>query len=122
VEIETIQQLMRAGRYQVELHAVQHALQEGFDETGIRDAILNGQIIEMYPERRRMLICGQFTPLPAMLVQPDFVWLTRLVSIRLEKAPAFLSVSYSTSADIGFFALPHEFPLTRNVYVFARYL
>jgi len=57
---------MRAGRYQVKLHTVQHALQEGFDETGIRDAILSGQIIESYPERRCVLICGQFAPLPAM--------------------------------------------------------
>ena len=45
------------------------------------------------------------------------MWSTRLVSIRLGKAPAFLSVSYSTSASIGFFALPHEFPLIPLSYV-----
>lgn len=68
MDIEIIRQLIRAGRYQVKLHAVQHALQEGFDESDIRNAVLNGEIIEQYPERRRALICGQFTPFPAMMM------------------------------------------------------
>lgn len=66
MDIETIQQLIRADRYQVKLHALQHALQEGFDEADIKDAVLSGQTIEIYPERRRLLICGEFTPLPEM--------------------------------------------------------
>jgi len=63
MDIETIRQLIRSGRYQVKLHAVQHALQEGFDESDMLEAILNGRIIESYLERRRALICGQYTPL-----------------------------------------------------------
>lgn len=64
MDILVFKQLIRTGRYQVKLHAVQHALQEGFNESDIREAILNGQVIETYPERSRALICGQFTPFP----------------------------------------------------------
>jgi len=61
MDMEDIRQLIRASRYQVKLHAVQHALQEGFDESAMCEAILNGIIIESYPERRRVLICGRYT-------------------------------------------------------------
>lgn len=57
--IQTIQQLIRAKRYQVKLHAVQHALKEGFSERDMLEAILDGRIIEEYPDRRRVLVCGQ---------------------------------------------------------------
>jgi hypothetical protein len=59
--IEAIRQNVRAGRYQIKLHAVQHALKEGFGEQEIVDAILSGRIIEEYPERQRTLICGLLT-------------------------------------------------------------
>lgn len=57
--IQTIQQLIRAKRYQVKLHAVQHALKEGFSERDMLEAILDGRIIEEYPDRQRVLVCGQ---------------------------------------------------------------
>lgn len=59
MEIETVRQNVRSGRYQVKLHAVQHALKEGFGEQQIVDAVLSGQIIEEYPDRQRALICGR---------------------------------------------------------------
>jgi hypothetical protein len=59
VDIDTIRQLVRARRYQVKLHAVQHALQEGFGEREMVAAILTGDLIETYPERNRVLICGK---------------------------------------------------------------
>lgn len=59
VDIDTIRQLVRAKRYQVKLHAVQHALQEGFGEREMVAAILTGDIIESYSERKRVLICGK---------------------------------------------------------------
>lgn len=58
MNIEAIRQNVHAGRYQVKLHAVQHALKEGFGEQEIVDAVLSGRIIEEYPERQRALICG----------------------------------------------------------------
>lgn len=59
MDIQTIQRLVLAQRYQVKLHAVQHALQEGFDEQDMVAAILCGRLLETYPERRRGLICGE---------------------------------------------------------------
>ena len=59
LEIETVRQNVRSGRYQVKLHAVQHALKEGFGEQQMVDAVLSGQIVEEYPDRQRALICGQ---------------------------------------------------------------
>jgi hypothetical protein len=38
---------------------VQHALKEGFSEQEMVQAILSGRIIEEYPARQRVLICGQ---------------------------------------------------------------
>lgn len=61
MDIEIIRQLVRIKRYQVKLHAVQHALKEGFGEQEMVKSILSGQIIEEYPERYRTLICGQTT-------------------------------------------------------------
>lgn len=59
MDIEIICQLVRTKRYQVKLHAVQHALKESFGEQEMVESILSGQIIEEYPERHRVLICGQ---------------------------------------------------------------
>ena len=57
--IQTIQELIRARRYQVKSHAIQHALKEGFREKDMVKAILTGRIIESYPEEKRVLVCGQ---------------------------------------------------------------
>lgn len=58
MEIETIRQKVRNGDYLVRNHAVLHALKEGFVQQDMVDAILNGQIIEAYPDDKRVLICG----------------------------------------------------------------
>ena len=59
MDIEIIRDIVRTKRYQVKLHAVQHALQEGFGEKEILAALLAGTIIETYPERGRILVCGK---------------------------------------------------------------
>jgi len=59
LDIETIRRLVESKRYQIKLHAVQHALKEGFGEQEMVAAILSGRVIEKYPERQRVLICGQ---------------------------------------------------------------
>ena len=58
MEIETIRQKVRNGDYLVRNHAVLHALKEGFVQQDIVDAVLNGQIIEAYPDDKRVLVCG----------------------------------------------------------------
>lgn len=58
MDIETIRERLRAGNYLAKGHAIQHALKEGFDREHIVEAILNGKIIEEYPDDRRALICS----------------------------------------------------------------
>lgn len=61
MDIKTIQDRIREGNYLAKPHAVQHALKEGFARKHIVEAILNGEIIEEYPEVDRVLICGHST-------------------------------------------------------------
>ena len=56
MDIELIRKQVRAGNYLIESHAVQHALKEDFERRHIVDAILNGRIIEEYPDDQRVLI------------------------------------------------------------------
>jgi len=58
LNIKTIQNRIHAGHYLTKPHAVQHALKEGFERKHILEAILNGEIIEEYPEDKRVLISG----------------------------------------------------------------
>ena len=59
MNIETIREQIRAGNYLIKSHAVQHALKEGFDRKHMVEAILEGRIIEEYPDDQRALICGR---------------------------------------------------------------
>ncbi|MBX3058182.1 MAG: DUF4258 domain-containing protein [Anaerolineae bacterium] len=59
MDIETVRQRLQAGNYLIKSHAVQHALKEGFERKHMVEAILNGQVIEDYPDDQRMLICGR---------------------------------------------------------------
>lgn len=59
MDIETIRQRVRDGDYLVKSHAIIHALKEGFDREQMTEAILNGKIIEEYPDDARVLICGR---------------------------------------------------------------
>ncbi|MEM7532031.1 MAG: DUF4258 domain-containing protein [Chloroflexota bacterium] len=58
MDIETIRQKVREGDYLVRSQAVLHALKEGFERQDMVDAVLNGQIIESYPDDKRVLISG----------------------------------------------------------------
>jgi hypothetical protein len=55
MDIEILRERVRAGNYLVKSHAVQHALKEGFERKHIVEAILNGRIIEEYPDNQRVL-------------------------------------------------------------------
>ena len=59
VDIETIRKRVRAGDFLVKSHAIQHAIKEGFDRRHMVEAIINGTLIEKYPDDQRALICGQ---------------------------------------------------------------
>ncbi|MFN8453744.1 MAG: DUF4258 domain-containing protein [Anaerolineae bacterium] len=57
--LERVQNQVKNGNYLVKPHAVLHALKEGFDEFDMVEAILQGRIIEEYPDDKRLLICGK---------------------------------------------------------------
>jgi len=59
VDIEIIRERIRAATYLIKSHAVQHALKEGFERKHMVEAILDGTLLEEYPEAQRMLICGK---------------------------------------------------------------
>ncbi|MFN0121179.1 MAG: DUF4258 domain-containing protein [Blastocatellia bacterium] len=59
IDIAEIQRRVRDGNYLIRAHAVSHALKEGFDRRQMVDAVLNGAMIEEYPEDLRVLICGR---------------------------------------------------------------
>ena len=59
MDIETIRERVRAGNYLAKSHAIQHALKEGFERKHMVEAVLNGKIIEEYPEDQRALICSR---------------------------------------------------------------
>jgi len=59
VDIEIIRERVRVGHYLVKSHAVQQALKEGFGRKHMVEAILNGKIIEAYPDDQRVLVCGR---------------------------------------------------------------
>jgi hypothetical protein len=61
VDIDIIRERVRAGNYLTRSHAVQHALKEGFERKHIVEAVIEGIIIEEYPDDQRLLICGKTT-------------------------------------------------------------
>ena len=65
---ETIRERVRAGNYLAKSHAIQHALKEGFERKDMVEAVLDGAIIEEYPDDQRVLICGQTTLLENIVI------------------------------------------------------
>ena len=59
MDIQTIRRRIQDGDYLVKIHAIQHALKEGFERNHMVEAVLNGAIIETYHEEQRVLICGR---------------------------------------------------------------
>lgn len=55
--IEEIRELVRAGRYEVSLHAQQERLEDDLDIDEIETALLQGELIEEYPKDPRGLSC-----------------------------------------------------------------
>jgi hypothetical protein len=59
VDVEIIRNRVRTGNYLIKSHAVVHALKEGFERKHMVEAVLEGSIIEEYPDDQRALICGK---------------------------------------------------------------
>jgi hypothetical protein len=61
MDIEVIRERVRGGNYLIKGHAVKHALKEGFERKQMVQAVLDGTIIEEYPDHQRALVCGKTT-------------------------------------------------------------
>ena len=61
VDIAEIWRRVRASAYLVKRDAILHAVKEGFNRQDMVDAVLSGQVIESYPGRQRVLVCGPTT-------------------------------------------------------------
>ncbi|MCL4706755.1 DUF4258 domain-containing protein [bacterium] len=68
MDIAAIQERVRAGNYLAKSHAIQHALKEGFERKHMVEAVLNGKIIEEYPDDKRVLICGRVNLLERIFI------------------------------------------------------
>lgn len=71
MQIDEIRKLIRAGHYEVSLHAQQERLEDDLDISEIETAILAGEVIENYPDDPRgpsCLIAGQVGNKPVHVV------------------------------------------------------
>jgi len=59
MDIDELRKRILKGHYLVKGHAVQHALKEGFERRHMVVAVMNGEIIETYPDEKRDLVSGQ---------------------------------------------------------------
>ena len=53
LDIDKIQRLVRQGQYEFSIHAQQERLEEDLDVTEIEAALMQGEILEAYPEDPR---------------------------------------------------------------------
>ncbi|MGH7456601.1 MAG: DUF4258 domain-containing protein [bacterium] len=68
MDIKIIRERVRAGNYLAKGHAIQHALKEGFERKHMVEAVLNGRIIEEYPEDQRVLVCSRVNLLENIVI------------------------------------------------------
>ncbi len=57
MDIQWIKELVERGNYQLRRHALERASLRGINPLEIKEALLNGEIIEEYPEDRRGQSC-----------------------------------------------------------------
>ncbi|HIE27026.1 TPA: DUF4258 domain-containing protein [Candidatus Poribacteria bacterium] len=52
IDIESIRHFIISESYSIKSHAARHIIEEGFTEENVVEAILNGKIIEEYPDEK----------------------------------------------------------------------
>ena len=57
MDIEWIKEQVQNGNYQLKLHAVERASTRGIEPLEVKEALLNGEIIEDYPKDERGHSC-----------------------------------------------------------------
>jgi len=61
LDIETIRRLVQEGKYYFYAHALTEAKKDGVTPEDAVHVILIGRIVEVYPERNRVLVSGMMT-------------------------------------------------------------
>jgi hypothetical protein len=80
--IEEIKELVRAGRYEVSIHAQQERLEEDLDLNEIEAALLQGELIENYPEDPRGPSCLVGGPAGSKPIHVVIGWATKNSRLR----------------------------------------
>ena len=57
MDIQWIKEQVSTGNYELKLHAVERASLRGIDPLEIKEALLNGEILEEYPDDKRGRSC-----------------------------------------------------------------
>jgi len=66
IKMQWIKEQVEKGNYQLKLHAVERASIRGIDPLEVKEALLNGEIIENYPEDKRGHSCLVFMERPGL--------------------------------------------------------
>lgn len=96
-DIARIREFVQLGKYRVKWHAAQHAIEDGFDESKMVEAVLSGLMLEDYEDENRCLIVGRFhwteTTIDVMHVVVDTSQSDRVdfVTAYLPRPPQWLS-------------------------------
>jgi hypothetical protein len=99
--IEEIRELVRAGRYEVSIHAQQERLEEDLDLNEIEAALLQGELIEDYPEDPRGPSClvGRLAgPKPIHIVigwatrKQQVERILRLITVYIPRPPKWIDL------------------------------
>ncbi len=56
LDVEALRRQVADGNFALRPHAMQHAVKEGFGKEDVAQVILNGVVVETYPERKRCLL------------------------------------------------------------------
>lgn len=80
MNIHEIQQLVRQGRYEVSIHAQQERLDEDLDIIEIEEALVQGEILEDYPNDPRGESCLVFGYAGAKPIHIVVGWARKSVS------------------------------------------
>ena len=91
MDIHIIQQLVKQGTYEFSVHAQQERLEEDLDVTEIEEAIIQGEILEQYPDDPRgesclvLVVLGRNNPSPYTVNgRPLYVHLNGLAIVLLK--------------------------------------
>lgn len=59
ISMKVIERFITTERYEYYTHAITEAKKDGVEPSDIVFVLLTGKIIERYPERQRVLVCGE---------------------------------------------------------------